>query len=75
MDGARQRHLGNRLRIWRIDNGLTIDEVSDLTGLCKSMISRVERGERDLAPLTRVKVARRLGVAVSELFDVELLAE
>jgi hypothetical protein len=35
------------------------------------MLSRAERGERRLAPLTRVKVARRLGVPVRDLFEVE----
>jgi transcriptional regulator with XRE-family HTH domain len=45
--------------------------MADLTGLSKSMLSRVERGERELAPMTKVRVARRLGVRVSDLFTVE----
>lgn len=64
----------SRLRAWRLANGLSLDDVCDLTGLSKSMISRVERGERDLAPLTKVKVARRLGVPVRDLFAVEAAA-
>lgn len=54
---------------WRDRQGLTLAEVSDLTGLSIAMLSLVERGERQLAPLTRVKVARRLGVSVRELFE------
>jgi len=63
-----------RLRHWRETTGLTLDEVADLTGVSKPMLSRAERGERRLAPLTRVKVARRLGVPVRELFEVEAQA-
>lgn len=65
--------LKNRLRVWRTDNGLTLEELSDLTGLSVPMLSRVERGERELAPLTKVKVSRRLGVPIRQLFDVEEL--
>lgn len=67
------QHLRNRLRLWRVDAGLSLDDVADLTGMSKSMVSRVERGERELAPMTKVKVARRLGVRVSDLFEVEEL--
>lgn len=58
------------LRSWRLSNGLSIDELSDLTGVSKSMLSRTERGQRDLAPLTKAKVARRLGVPIRDLFEV-----
>lgn len=63
--------LKNRLRLWRVQEGLTIEEVADLAGLSPAMISRVERGERRLAPLTRARVARCLGVSIRELFAVD----
>lgn len=59
------------LRQWRIGADLTLDDLEDLTGISKAMWSRVERGERTMAPLTRVRVARRLGVRVRDLFPVE----
>ncbi|HVD03842.1 MAG TPA: helix-turn-helix transcriptional regulator [Candidatus Dormibacteraeota bacterium] len=61
--------LFSRLRRWRVSNGLTLDDVSDLCGLSPSMISRVERGERMLRPRTKVLIARRLGVRTSEIFE------
>lgn len=64
-------HLPNRLRQWRVNTGLSLDEMAGLTGMSKSMLSRVERGERVLAPMTKVQVARRLGVRVPDLFEVE----
>lgn len=63
----------NRLRLWRTDNGLSLDELADLTGMCKSMLSRVERGERGLSAVAKVKIARRLDVAVRDLFEVEAI--
>lgn len=73
VDAQTISQLRNRLRQWRVDRGLTLGDVSDLTGLSEPMLSRVERGERQLAPLTRVRVARRLGVAVRDLFPIEEL--
>jgi transcriptional regulator with XRE-family HTH domain len=67
--------LDNRLRLWRVRHGLTEAEVADLTGLSESMISYVERGERHLAPLTKVRVARCLAVPIRDLFDIEEIEE
>ena len=39
------------------------------------MLSRVERGERNLKPAMKVLLARRLGVRVRELFPVEELVD
>lgn len=65
--------LRTRLRQWRQEQGLTIDEVAALTGVSPSMLSLVERGRRELAPMTRVQVARRLRVPLRDLFGVEPL--
>jgi Predicted transcriptional regulators len=56
------------LRTWRLENGLTLQEVSDLSGISASMISRVERGQSQLSPLAKVRLARALGVRVRDLF-------
>ena len=72
---AKDYQLRNRLRLWRAENGLTLGEIADLTGLSIPMLSLVERGKRELAPMTKVRVARRLGTSVSALFDVEELKD
>jgi len=56
---------------WRDREGLTLAEVADLVGLSVAMLSLVERGERQLAAMTKVRVARRLGVPISDLFEPE----
>jgi transcriptional regulator with XRE-family HTH domain len=67
--------LSNKLRVWRLDHGLTLEEMADLVGLNVGYLSRVERGERRLSPLAKVKVARRLGVSIRELFEPEPIDE
>ena len=63
--------LKSKLRRWRVENNITLAELGDLTGLSEAMLSRVERGERRLSPLMKVRVSRRLGVAIRDLFDVD----
>lgn len=64
----------NTLRRWREANALSLDEVSGLTGISVSELSRLERGLRSLPPLRRVDVARRLGVRLRDLFPPERAA-
>lgn len=63
----------SRFRRWRVANGYSLRDVEDLTGLSSAMLSRAERGERSLAPATKVRVARLLGVHVSDLWPVDEL--
>lgn len=64
-------HLRNQLRRWRAANGLTLQEVADLTGYSTAMLSRAERGERVFSPMAKVRIARALGVRLGDLFEVE----
>jgi transcriptional regulator with XRE-family HTH domain len=59
----------SRLRLWRLRNGYTLDEVAGLTGYSESMISRLETGDRNPSPKARVQIARCLGVHVADLFE------
>lgn len=65
----------SRLRQWREQQNLTILEVSDLTGISPSMLSRVETGDRHLSPHSRVVMARRLRVRVADLFELDAADE
>lgn len=70
-----ERFIPGRLRLWRLAQGLTLDEVAGLTGFSESMLSRAERGERCLSPKARVRIARCLGARVAELFEAEPIEE
>lgn len=65
----------SRLRQWRLDAGLTLEDMSDLTGRSKPYLSRIERGERTPPPLVKVEIARRVGARVRDLFDVDPIAD
>ena len=58
----------SRLRAWRTGQKLTLQEVADLTGYSMGMLSRVERGLIRPSRNAKVKIARSLGVRISELF-------
>jgi transcriptional regulator with XRE-family HTH domain len=69
------RELTNPLRCWRVEHGLTLEEVADLVGLSVAMVSYAERGQRQLSPTAKVRVARRLGVRVRDLFAPEPITD
>lgn len=60
-----------RLRSWRIGNDYTLHEVSDITGFSEAFLSRLEREQREASAETKKVIARRLGVSISDLFEVE----
>jgi transcriptional regulator with XRE-family HTH domain len=60
----------NRLKRWRVSNGYTLAELSDLTGVSESHLSRLERDLRQASPAMKVRMARTLDVRVCNLFDV-----
>ncbi len=55
------RTVGDRLRWARLRAALTMDELSERTGVTKTTISRIETG-RNAAP--RVSTMRQLGLAL-----------
>lgn len=67
--------MSTRLRDWRVANDLTMPEVGGLTGVSVAMLSRLERGLRRASPRLKVQMARRLGVPIPDLFEVEPLHE
>jgi transcriptional regulator with XRE-family HTH domain len=59
------------LKTWRERKKLTLEEVSDLTGLSPSMLNRAERGMRHLSVEAQVRISRRLGVPIRHLFPLK----
>lgn len=59
--------LGQRLRSAREARGLTLDQVSELAGLSKAHLSRLESGERQASIGALVDLATALGVRISTL--------
>jgi transcriptional regulator with XRE-family HTH domain len=63
--------MQSALRQWRERRGWSLTEVSGLTGLSRSYLSRIERRQREPAAATKVLVARKLGAPVADLFPAE----
>jgi transcriptional regulator with XRE-family HTH domain len=58
------------LRAWRKREGISLQEMSDLTGYSLAMLSRLENGRRSASFRAKVAMARRLRVPIRELFPV-----
>ncbi len=61
--------FAENLRRLRLTSGLTQEDLSDATAMGAAEISRLERGGRDPQLLTIVRLARGLGVSVTDLLE------
>jgi len=61
-------HLATRLRDLRAENNLTLDGLAERTGVSRSMISLIERGESSPTATVLDKLAGGLGVTLASLF-------
>lgn len=61
--------LGEKIRKLRKRRGMTLQEVSDISGLSKSLLSQIEN-ETSAPPIpTLVRIARSLGVTIGHFFQ------
>lgn len=60
--------LGGKIREVRRAKGYAQEEFANEVGLDRSYYGGIERGERNIAALNLIKIARTLGVEVGELF-------
>lgn len=61
--------IGTRIIQLRNEKGLTQQQLSELTGLAASYVSRIENRHLEPRPQTLTKIAMALGVTVSEIFQ------
>jgi len=59
--------LGNNIRKYRKAKGWSQEELAFQAGLDRTYIGSIERGERNVAALNLVKIAKVLEVPVGEL--------
>lgn len=60
--------LGEKIRALRTEAGYSQDDFAYETGLDRSYYSSIERGERNVAAINLIRIAKTLGVEVGELF-------
>jgi transcriptional regulator with XRE-family HTH domain len=63
------QRIAERVRALRAAHGLSLDALSRRSGVSRSMISLVERGESSATAVVLEKLATALGVTLASLFD------
>ncbi len=69
MDNPLNARIATSVRQLRSDRGLSLDAFAKASGVSKSMISLVERGETSATAVVLEKLATALGVSLAALFD------
>lgn len=67
-DADLARHIGARLNALRAERSLTLDQLAELSGVSRAMISRVERGEASPTAALLARLCSALGVSLSVFF-------
>ena len=68
-NGGTRMSIGTRIIQLRNQKGLTQQQLSGLTGLAPSYLSRIENRRLEPRPHTLGRIAQALGVTVSEIFQ------
>ncbi|WP_199614149.1 helix-turn-helix domain-containing protein [Paenibacillus alkalitolerans] len=63
--------LGRKIRLIRKEQKRTQDEIAQICGFTKSLLSKIESGNTMPAIATLMKIANALGVKVSDLLEQE----
>lgn len=65
------RKVGEQIRYYRIEAGLSQEKLSFKCNLDRTYIGSVERGERNIAVINLNKLALALNVSLSKLLEIE----
>lgn len=63
--------IGTQLRTLRKERGLTVERLSELSGLSSGIVSQVERGKANPSFATLVQMSHGLGIPVGQLFHID----
>jgi XRE family transcriptional regulator, aerobic/anaerobic benzoate catabolism transcriptional regulator len=70
-ESAYLSRLGERVRAWRTDSGMTRKALSAASGVSERYLAQLESGQGNISVLLLRKVARAMGVAVDRLLREE----
>ncbi len=65
------REIGDRIRELRLKSGLSQEKLAFASGLDRSYVGSVERGERNIAVINLSKIATALNVTSSDILKIE----
>lgn len=64
-----REYFGQRVRAERLKLGLSQEELADRAGVHRTYIGMIERAEKNITLGNIEKIARALGVKISDLFS------
>ncbi len=64
--------IAKKLRSYRDQTGITLDRLSEITDVSKSLLSQIERGDSNPSINTLYKISTSLGISLSTLITEEL---
>lgn len=67
--------IGEKIKYWRIQKGLSQKELGDQIGMSQQQIGQYETGTRTPKQETQIKIAKALGVHLRDLADNSWLEE
>ncbi|MBE3139549.1 MAG: helix-turn-helix transcriptional regulator [Thermoplasmata archaeon] len=69
MADANLKKLGNNVRVLRHQKGLSQEQLAELTGLHRTYIGGIERGERNVSILNLIRLSKALDITVSKMVE------
>lgn len=63
--------IGGKIRRLRKDRAMTVERLSELSGLSTGIVSQIERGKANPSFATLVQLSHGLGIPVGRLFDTD----
>jgi len=63
------KKFGNQVRALRNKSGISQGKLAELAKMHRTYVSGIERGERNVSLLNIIRLAKALGVSVSELME------
>ncbi|WP_416796538.1 helix-turn-helix domain-containing protein [Ciceribacter azotifigens] len=64
------RSIGERVKALRSERGLTLDQLAEVSGVSRAMISRIERAETSPTAVLLARLCSSLGLSLSVFFDI-----
>jgi transcriptional regulator with XRE-family HTH domain len=63
-----EAELGKRIQQYRINKGLTLQELAEKTGYTKGYLSKIEKAEKAPPVSTLINIGKALNISISEIF-------
>ena len=63
--------LGNNIKVARQNLGISQEKLAEMSGLHRTYIGMLERGERNITVYNMYKISRALEIEIKELFPHE----